>query len=52
MATLKHHCNNCDAEFRLVYDTETTESNPIYCPFCAEYILSDMDEDLDDDMET
>jgi hypothetical protein len=52
MTALKHHCTNCDTKFRINYDNEEAESDPVYCPFCAEYIISDTEEDLDDDMET
>jgi NAD-dependent SIR2 family protein deacetylase len=51
MTTLKHHCTNCDTKFRVNYEVEETDSDPVYCPFCAEYIISDMEEDLDDDMD-
>jgi hypothetical protein len=51
MTTLKHHCANCDTKFRINYDNEEAESDPTWCPFCAEYIITDTEEDLDDDMD-
>jgi hypothetical protein len=51
MTVLKHHCANCDTKFRINYDNEEAESDPTWCPFCAEYIITDTEEDLDDDMD-
>ena len=41
MATLNHVCGNCDSEFTLKYNEELCDDDPIYCPFCSEYILLD-----------
>jgi hypothetical protein len=46
MATLRHTCDNCENPFKITYDPEVTTDDPIYCPFCANYIIS---EDNDDD---
>jgi len=41
MATLNHVCGNCESEFILKYNEELCDDDPIYCPFCSEYILLD-----------
>ena len=41
MANLHHTCDNCDSEFTIKYNEEKCEDDPIYCPFCSEYILLD-----------
>ena len=41
MATLNHTCDNCESEFTLKYNEELCDDDPIYCPFCSEYILLD-----------
>lgn len=48
MSKLHHTCNNCDSEFTIRYDQENCESDPVYCPFCAEYILIEPDNDSED----
>jgi DNA replicative helicase MCM subunit Mcm2 (Cdc46/Mcm family) len=49
MASVKHICDNCDSEFVIKYDEEQTDSDPGFCPFCAEMIV-DVD-NLDEDDE-
>ena len=49
MATLHHICDECSSEFTLKYNEEQTESDPIHCPFCGEYIYEDMDNVEDED---
>ena len=49
MASFKHTCDNCESEFTIKYDEEATESDPQFCPFCAEMIV-DVDK-LDEDDE-
>jgi DNA-directed RNA polymerase subunit RPC12/RpoP len=39
MKKLRHTCETCDSEFVIEYDEETTESDPLHCPFCSEYII-------------
>jgi len=41
MKTLKHTCENCEAEFKLIYDEESAPDIPTYCPFCSEYITQE-----------
>jgi DNA replicative helicase MCM subunit Mcm2 (Cdc46/Mcm family) len=48
MALLKHTCDNCDSVFTIKYDEENTESDPSFCPFCAEMIV-DVDKIDEDD---
>jgi len=38
---LKHHCDNCDSKYKIIYDEDDCEDSPTYCPFCAEYIILD-----------
>lgn len=47
MATLHHHCEECNSEFSIKYDEEQCESDPQNCPFCGEYIydLGEVDDD-------
>ena len=49
MPTLKHTCDNCENPFKIIYDPEVTTDDPVYCPFCAEYIITEKDDsdDLD-----
>ena len=51
MATIKHTCENCDNTFTIKYDEEVCESDPIFCPFCAEMLfLDDESKNEDEDM--
>lgn len=51
MATIKHTCENCDNTFAIKYDEEVCESDPIFCPFCAEMLfLDDESKNEDDDL--
>jgi hypothetical protein len=36
---LKHHCDNCDSKYKIIYDEDDCEDSPTYCPFCAEYLI-------------
>jgi DNA-directed RNA polymerase subunit RPC12/RpoP len=49
MTNLKHTCDNCDSEFTIKYDEENTETDPIHCPFCGEYLIEVEDFDNEDD---
>ena len=49
MATLNHVCGNCESEFTLKYNEELCDDDPIYCPFCSEYILLDSGNILEED---
>lgn len=43
--TIEFKCDNCDSEFKLVYDVEIGE--PISCPFCGGNIdILSTDEEL------
>jgi DNA-directed RNA polymerase subunit RPC12/RpoP len=39
MSSLHHICDNCGSEFTIKYDEEKTETDPIHCPFCGEYLI-------------
>ena len=47
MTTLKHTCDNCDTAFRIAYDEELAADEPKFCPFCAE-LMCDNIEDQDE----
>jgi hypothetical protein len=51
MNTIKHECENCDNTFKIVYDEEVCNADPIHCPFCAEYIIDNPSEESDDSMD-
>ena len=36
---IKHQCESCDSQFSISYDELNTESDPTFCPFCAEYLM-------------
>lgn len=47
---LKHKCQECDSQFKIIYDEEKCDDDPHLCPFCGEYIIEDTDDaDRDDD---
>jgi transcription initiation factor IIE alpha subunit len=39
MPTLNHICEQCDSEFTIKYNEETTETDPSFCPFCGEMLV-------------
>lgn len=47
LKTLKHTCDNCESDYKIVFDEETVADQPQFCPICAEYIL-DESEDADE----
>lgn len=51
MEILRYECNSCGSEFQLEYDIMSTEDDPKFCPFCAEYLLINFDEDIENDDE-
>jgi DNA replicative helicase MCM subunit Mcm2 (Cdc46/Mcm family) len=48
MKSLRHLCDNCGSDFTIKYDDAQCETDPLHCPFCAEYIV-DSEEINDDD---
>ncbi len=50
MTRLRHECESCDSKFSISFDELETETDPQYCPFCAEYIIKD-DDYIEDDEE-
>lgn len=50
MTNVKHTCENCDSVFVIKYDKEVCESDPIFCPFCAEMLFLDDENFQDDDI--
>lgn len=49
MTSLKHTCGSCDSEFTIEYDDMQTDSDPIICPFCGEYLVLEDDDFVDDE---
>ena len=49
MASLQHTCDNCESTFTIKYDDSQTESDPIHCPFCGEYLIEAENFGDDDD---
>jgi len=47
---LQHECTACGSEFTITYNEMETESDPVHCPFCGEFLLLD-DDNFDDDDE-
>lgn len=46
---MNHTCEICDSSFTLKYEESTTECDPVYCPFCGEYLSDVPDEENYDD---
>lgn len=46
---IKHECDNCGTKYTITYNEELSESDPIHCPFCAEFMFTEEDELEDDD---
>ena len=44
MARLHHNCEECSTDFVIEYDEMESESDPIHCPFCGEYMIDTEDE--------
>ncbi len=51
MTKLKHECESCDSKFSISYDELNTESDPTFCPFCAEYLMLNNEYDGDEEDE-
>ena len=49
MSTLHHTCDSCDSKFTIKYDENLCEDDPIYCPFCSEYILLNSEDISEED---
>jgi hypothetical protein len=47
--TLKHTCENCESDYKIVYDDEVVADQPQFCPICAEMIVDKDGEDCEDD---
>lgn len=47
---IKVVCAECESKFILQYDDELVESDPLFCPWCADYFeKDDEDEDYEED---
>jgi DNA-directed RNA polymerase subunit RPC12/RpoP len=49
MNSINHFCTECESQFTIKFDKELCADNPIYCPFCATYILDADEADNEDD---
>jgi len=50
MINLRHECTACSSQFTVSYNELYTESDPMHCPFCGEFlVLEDEDFSADDD---
>jgi hypothetical protein len=43
MANKQHSCE-CGSKYVIQYDKEICETDPLYCPFCGEYIIDEIGE--------
>ena len=48
MVRLNHKCESCSSEFVIEYDEIESETDPLYCPFCSEYML-DIEDEFEDE---
>lgn len=44
--TEKHFCNDCESEFKIVFELENTSGYPKFCPFCNSELEDEDDEAL------
>jgi hypothetical protein len=49
MATIKYKCENCESSFSVKYDETVCDSDPSFCPFCAEMMFLDDESEDDED---
>ena len=47
--TEKHFCNDCESEFKLIFEVDSTSGFPKFCPFCAGELNDREDEDEEED---
>ena len=40
-------CDNCGADYTVIYDPEEVDQDPIHCPFCGD-VASSEDQDNND----
>jgi CRISPR/Cas system-associated protein Cas10 (large subunit of type III CRISPR-Cas system) len=48
MTKINHLCENCGSRFSITYEESTCESDPTFCPMCAEMMFIDDDIEEDD----
>jgi len=46
--TLDFYCDHCGCECMVTYDQDNQTDDPIFCPFCAGSVESDLDFDDQD----
>lgn len=47
---IKMSCPNCESEYAVEFYFDTTDGEPLYCPFCGE-LIPEADEDEEDERE-
>lgn len=47
MPIIRYQCENCESLFSVKYSEEQCETDPAFCPFCAEPLF--YNEDLEDE---
>ena len=43
MANKPYSCE-CGSKYTIQYDKEVCETDPLYCPFCGEYVIDELGE--------
>lgn len=51
MKTRYLECSSCGADYDLGYDPDESNTEPLYCPFCGEFLSNDDDEEFADEDE-
>lgn len=45
----KYHCDHCESKFKIIYEEDSCDDRPHYCPFCSEYLINKYEQDEQDD---
>lgn len=49
MSAFKYQCETCESVFTINYQETDCESDPSFCPFCADPLFYDEDLDIEED---
>lgn len=47
MSKKSFECDNCGAEYDIVYEPDDSIDEPLHCPFCGTFCETDPDEDIE-----
>lgn len=47
-SSIHHNCDVCESQFIIHYNEDLCEDDPVYCPFCGNYI-TEGNEEIDED---